>query len=80
MSKFWAERTRTKCPFYIGEREKSIVCEGIVSNEVINKFATPKEKMNYKKYHCYCENGAGCPVYDQKYQEYELKGWIKDER
>lgn len=77
MSKFWAERGRTKCPFYIGEREKAIVCEGIMSEQCVNVFETPQKKMNYKKFHCYCENGAGCPLYDQVYSNYELKEWTK---
>lgn len=50
-----------KCPFYIRERENTIVCEGEREGmEISIKFINELRKLEYQEEHCN-KNVTGCP-------------------
>ena len=48
MSKFWKSKTKAKCPFYLGERDRSIICESHTCENVRFTFESPQEKHKYQ--------------------------------
>lgn len=53
MGRFWRSRKRVACPYYFGEREKDIVCNGIFSEQVQWKFNSSEDKKEWQKSCCY---------------------------
>ncbi len=52
-----------KCPFYKGENEKIIKCEGTVSETCTQTFRSSNKKMLFKGKYCNCFNYNSCPYY-----------------
>lgn len=52
----------TKCPFYIRDNERTVVCEGLIDNtSVLTKFPTKENKEMHQKCHCFNWPNT-CPV------------------
>jgi hypothetical protein len=53
VSNFWYNKKKVKCPYYVGEKEFCILCEGSLSKKVQWIFENAETKKAYK--HKYCE-------------------------
>lgn len=61
-----------ECPFYIEEKETSIICEGSIKNTTITHvFRTDYEKENHEVYVCSENQGKNCPHYQLLMEMYE---------
>lgn len=53
--------TRTICPFYLKEAQKSITCEGLIEGTSnMTRFDTEEEKLQYQSANCEMYNYANC--------------------
>lgn len=52
-----------KCPFYKGEDEKTIKCEGVISDSCTQPFKNGKKKEAHKEIYCDCYNFKNCPYH-----------------
>lgn len=53
MSKYWRSQNKVKCPFYLGERDRCIVCMGTICEKVQWQFESPQAKHEYQEACCY---------------------------
>lgn len=53
MSKFWRVKKSIKCPYYQGERDHCLLCDGSLSDKVQFIFKDSETKLAYR--HRYCE-------------------------
>lgn len=51
------------CPFYIGEEQNELRCEGGVTESAIQFFKSISQKMQYKKTYCNSFNYKNCLYY-----------------
>lgn len=67
MSKFWYSKSKIKCPYYVGERDQCIVCEGIIPDtSQQSKFEDPETKSQYKIKYCNGFNYSQCAIVKAK--------------
>lgn len=52
MSRFYYCKRKVKCPYYLGERDRCIICQGSLSDKVQFIFDTPEKKLGYKQKYC----------------------------
>ena len=45
MSRFYYCKRKVKCPYYLGERDCCIICQGSLSDKVQFIFDTPEKKL-----------------------------------
>lgn len=69
MSKYWKAKNKVLCPFYEGEREKALVCSGVISERIQNNFNTKDDKYRHKLNYC-CKNMDKCPIYSMLEDQY----------
>lgn len=62
---------KVTCPYYMGEREKSIACEGITSGTKLNVlFASKERKKSFKRDNCESFRRT-CPIHQMLEEKYE---------
>lgn len=60
-----------KCPYYRGDIEKSIKCEGAINKICTQPFKSHQKKETYKEKYCCSFNYKNCPyckMLDRKYE------------
>lgn len=74
MSKNKYEAKEVVCPFYRGEKDHLLFCEGIYGSGIINTFEKKSDKMDHKKAFCHGhETCKVCKLYQVINEKY--KGW-----
>ena len=66
-----------ECPFYLGEGDKFINCEGEDGKKHTQLFNSNIEKSGYEKTVCSVDGGKGCSHYkliDRLYENGDLSG------
>lgn len=63
------------CPFYIRESQKSMTCEGFLTEEsfTTTKFETEAQKFAYQRVYCWRENWSKCVLAVMLNKKYEDK-------
>lgn len=59
------------CPFYVCEGARTITCEGIISPQVVHRFADTEAKKQHEQIFCCDKTCRHCLAYKSIYAAYE---------